>query len=125
MRITRKIAGIAFLILLTFTGCSKADKLSSIQVTPYRVSLLSGGQQPLDVTALYKSGQLTHVSNWTAISSEPGIAFVDKNGYVNAGTAGSANLTVTYNESGVSKTFTVSIDVYEAPKWPTGGYVSE
>ena len=125
LRIRLTIFGLVFLLVLTSSGCSKADKLLSITVSPNKVLLLSGGMHPLSVNASYESGTVISLANWTGTSSNPAVATLDTTGYIKAVTAGSTNLTIAYQENGVSKSVVVPVQVETAPKHPAVYYISE
>lgn len=106
------IMGLASLLVVTFVGCAPAvPALTSITASPVPVSLTAGGIMQLKITASYTKGETKIVTTGTYSSSNATVATVTAEGLVMAGVAGSATITVSYNEGGVNKTVMVPVTV--------------
>lgn len=125
LRIRLTTAGLAVLMLLASCNQPKVDTLLSIAVSPNKINLLTGGMQPLGVNVSYASGTIKPVANWTCTSSNPAVAILSADGYIKAIAAGSTNLTLVYQENGISKQVTIPVQVTQAPKHPDVYYISE
>ncbi|MBU4228146.1 caspase family protein [bacterium] len=88
--------------------------LTGISVFPSTINLTTGESQTFDsVTAYYSNSSSANV-NLTACnysSSDPGCATVSNNGTVTAVSDGSATITISYTEGGVTKTTPAEITV--------------
>ena len=89
--------------------------ISSIEVLPETMTLIEGDSQSIDsIIAYYENGSTANISldDCTYDSSDPGVATVDS-GVIAAVTEGTATITVSYTESGITKTDTVVVTVQE------------
>ena len=103
--------GLVSLLVVTFAGCAPAaPALISIAASPVPLSLTAGGIRPLQITASYTEGLAKVVSTCTYSSSNETVATVT-DGIVKAGVAGSATITISYNEGGVTKIVMVPVTV--------------
>jgi len=88
--------------------------LSNIEVLPPSMNLMAGELQAFEsVTAYYSNSSLANI-NLTACnynSSNPDCATVDNSGTVTAVSDGSATITISYAENGITKTTTAEITV--------------
>jgi len=93
--------------------------LTSIQVSPITLQIFVEISNTIaSVTAYYDSGGsigLTLV-DCTYSSSNPNIAAVNNSGVITGVAVGSATITVTYTEGGITKTDTVIVTVSDIPK---------
>jgi len=96
-------------------------KLSSIIVEPKNKTIKVGETFQIDsVTATYSDSSNSSVDIFDcSYQSNNSHATVSSNGIVSGQTAGSATITVTYTEDGITKTGTIAVTVYDPP--PTGG----
>lgn len=94
---------------------SQAKALTGISVSPASFSGTAGGSQFLSVTAQYSDGttRVLSAGEYTAVSSNGSVASVS-GGYVRFGSAGSAALTISYTEGGVTRTASAGVTVREA-----------
>lgn len=94
---------------------SQAKALTGISVSPASFSGTAGGSQSLSVTARYSDGTSRALSagQYTAVSSNGSVASVS-GGYVRFGSAGSAALTISYTEGGVTRMASAGVTVREA-----------
>ena len=93
--------------------------LTSIEVSPLTMSIIVGNSQKItSITAYYSDGSNAPVGLASAIysSNKPGIATVSTTGRVTGVSIGTATITVSYTEEGITKTDTVSVTVSQAPK---------
>jgi hypothetical protein len=120
MTFPRQISLLAFMAFLglALSGCQPSDpdsprivQLRSIAVTPNPVNLEIGGVASLVVTGTLED-QSTYVVNFgtTFASSATGVASVTPDtGYITAISAGSATITATHTDSGLTSTTTVVV----------------
>ena len=89
--------------------------LTSIEVSPVTMSIYVGNSKTItSVTAYYDndtSDNITPLSSCTYVSDKPNIATVSNSGVITGISAGTAVITVTYAEGGITKTDTVSVTV--------------
>jgi hypothetical protein len=86
--------------------------LQSIAATPESVSLAAGGTQQLTVTATYSDASTTTVTTTAGyVSDDETVATVSTVGLITGVAAGSATITVSYTDAGVTKTDTVAVTV--------------
>ena len=133
--ITGVSAGTA-IISVTYTdgGITKTDtvnvtvpSLISISVLPSNVSMYVGSSKNVtSITAHYDDGSnvsvILNLANYQ--SSNSNIATASGSGVITGVSAGSAVITVTYEEGGITKTDTVGVTVLEIPKVLTSINVS-
>jgi uncharacterized protein YjdB len=99
---------------------SEAPKvLTSIVVLPSSMSMHTGDSETIvSITAHYDDESNTTIGLDSASysSNHTGIASVNTTGRVTGVSAGSATITATYTEGGITKTDTVEVTVSQAPK---------
>jgi len=126
--VTGKSAGTAT-ITVTYTegAITKTDMvyitvqelvlLDSITVVPSTMSIIVGNSQSItSVTANYddlSNVTFTNLSEATYFSGTPAVATVSTSGVVTGASAGTAVITVSYTETGITETDTVAVTVTE------------
>ncbi|KQC11960.1 MAG: hypothetical protein APR54_10310 [Candidatus Cloacimonas sp. SDB] len=93
-------------------------KLTSISVLPEAMSIIRINTQPIaSVTAYYDNGSSESITKAECSyeSSNSSIASVSTNGIVTGKIAGSATITVSYTENGVTKEDAISVTVTNPP----------
>jgi hypothetical protein len=100
---------------ITVTVSVPVKTLESISAVPESVSLNVGGTQQLTVTATYSDATTANVTATASyVSSVSSVATVSNAGLITAVAEGSATITVSYTEGGVTKTDIVSVTVSAA-----------
>jgi hypothetical protein len=101
---------------ITVTVSEVVKVLQSISALPESKTLSVGGTQAITVTATYSDATTANVTATASyVSSAPSVATVSPAGLITAVATGSATVTVSYTEGGVTKTDTVSVTVSAAP----------
>jgi len=111
--------GITRTTIINVTVVEEPKFLTSIVVLPSSMSMHIGNSETIaSITAHYDDETSTTVGlDLVSYSSNhPGIASVNTTGRVTGVSAGSAEITVTYIEGGITKTDTVGVTVSQAPK---------
>jgi hypothetical protein len=102
---------IATTATVSFTSADFSSILGSAKSLALNTdSLLLVGGQAYTMTPIFKIGSETTATSITWSSSNSGIASVDANGLVTAGSAGTATITAASSESGLQATCAVSVD---------------
>ena len=93
--------------------------LTSIQASPIVMSIYMGFSFTINsITAFYDDESSASIALNLAVyqSSNTNIATVDNSGLITGVSAGSATITVSYTEGGITKTATIDVTVVEIPK---------
>jgi hypothetical protein len=102
----------AGLLIAGAAACQTTYTLRAIISSPKTVSLAVDGTQQLTITAGYDKGASIDVTNKSTFKSgDSAVATVSASGLVIGTAAGATNITVSYTESGVTKTVAVPVTV--------------
>ena len=115
-------------VIYTEGGITKYDtvsvtvediSLTSIEVSPASINIYVGNSSTINsITAFYNDGSNASIalSFATYQSSNTNIATVNDNGLITGVSTGTAVITVTYTEGGITKTDMIGVTVSETPK---------